>query len=67
MRVEHFRFRDFLDTETWIFLFCSRIGENSSRGFCTFTCFSAKEMFSEELKNVPRDGVSNQAVDVEKE
>ena len=44
-----------------------RIGENSGRGFCTFTCFSVKEMLSEELKTVPRDGVSNQAMEVEKE
>eukprot|EP00090_Calanus_glacialis_P003552 TRINITY_DN1261_c0_g1_i5.p1 TRINITY_DN1261_c0_g1~~TRINITY_DN1261_c0_g1_i5.p1 ORF type:complete len:603 (-),score=150.76 TRINITY_DN1261_c0_g1_i5:95-1903(-) len=44
-----------------------RIGENSNRGFCTFTCTSVKEMFSEELKTVPREGFSNQAMDVEKE
>eukprot|EP00092_Neocalanus_flemingeri_P041716 GFUD01045437.1.p1 GENE.GFUD01045437.1~~GFUD01045437.1.p1 ORF type:complete len:591 (+),score=155.94 GFUD01045437.1:56-1828(+) len=45
-----------------------RIGENSSRGFCTFTCFSVKEMFDEELKTVPRDvSVDNKALDVEKE
>jgi len=44
-----------------------RIGENSTRGFCTFTCVSAKEMFSEELKTVPTDGFNNIALDVEKE
>jgi hypothetical protein len=46
--------------------FC-RIGENSDRGFCTFTCTSVKKMFSEELKPVPKEGFSNQAIDVEKE
>jgi len=43
-----------------------RIGENSDRGFCTFTCSSVKEMFGEELKSVPREGFSNHAMDVEK-
>ena len=47
-------------------VFFCRIGENSKRGFCIFTCFSVREMISEELKTVPREGVSNHALDVEK-
>merc|ERR1719431_1478914 len=43
-----------------------RIGENSNRGFCTFTCTSVKEMFGEELKTVPREGVSNLGWEAEK-
>jgi len=43
-----------------------RIGEKSNRGFCTFTCISVSEMFAEELKTVPRDGVENQGWEGEK-
>merc|ERR1719431_1630426 len=43
-----------------------KIGENSERGFCTFTCTSVSEMFAEELKTVPRDGVSNHGWEAEK-
>ena len=43
-----------------------RIGENSTRGFCTFTCTSVKELFNEELKTVPREGVPCQVWRLEK-
>ena len=43
-----------------------RIGENRTRGFCTFTCTSVKELFNEELKTVPREGVPCQVWRLEK-
>ena len=43
-----------------------RIGENSTRGFCTSTCNSVKKLFSEELKTVPREGVPCQVLRLEK-
>jgi MFS family permease len=60
-----FRFFDkFIDLYYKLYLI--RIGENSTRGFCTFTCTSVQELFSEELKPVPREGVTSQALRLEK-
>ena len=37
------------------------IGSQSKRGLCTFTCFNVKEHYGEELKQVPKEAVSNEA------
>ena len=53
-------FAKFIDFHYELYLI--RIGENTTRGFCTFTCISVKELFSEELKTVPGEEVTSQAL-----
>ena len=38
------------------------IGSNNKRGLCTFNCFNIAEHYGEDLKQVPKEGIANNAV-----